>query len=136
MIDKIFFILHNAYYRDGQYGKDETPNLTVCVLLGSVLFTWLVVFMALAPHFGFEKPALAKLNTHLAGFGCLLVVYFSFYFRGRHKRIYDRYKDQRKLSTRTARVIAYISTFLLIVLPFILMIIVQRIDNGEWIKFK
>lgn len=68
MIDKFFFVLYNAYYRDGQYGKSESPKLTVCGLLGLVLFSWFL--------------------------------------------------------------------FLLIFSPFILMIVAQRIDHGEWPKFR
>jgi Ca2+/Na+ antiporter len=103
-LDKVFFLLYNYYYKDGNYkeGKFEkfVPwHYTIFILnLGSIL--WTILIMSIGIYYLFHMFVNKSYSPY---FLCISLIYFSFYYsyfinNRRYQKIYDEFKNNVKNS--------------------------------------
>ncbi len=135
MIDKLFYIIYNKYYKHGEY-KNDNPPLTVFGLffiatLCLVYLAYLVPKVTVDPT-AYEQHRLRAPHNVIFILG-LTITYFSFYYQQRYKRIYEKYKEDTRLDSISVRVTAFVIIYLAILSPFIFIILWIRIHQGMWI---
>lgn len=135
MIDKWFYIVFNSYYKHGNF-KNDHPAWTVGGIFTFAVFT---VIFALTMIYGFItksdlpfidrngyavlEPSPSKVML-LIGF---LIIYFSFFYKKRHLKIYEKYKEDELLNSVKAKRIAFLLVILVYLLPIIVPIFVHKV---------
>ncbi len=106
MINKLFYIIYNSYYKHGEY-KNDTPSLTVggifLVFFFSIGYSGLIIIKLLNDPFFLYLPKLSKpiliLFTILFG----IIVFFMFYHNKWYQEIYLTYKEDVFLNSKLAK---------------------------------
>ncbi len=134
MIDKLFYIIYNKYYKHGDY-KNDIPPLTVAGLfviavMSLIMLTWLAGKVTIDPTAYAEHRLKLPRGIFLIAIG---ITFFSFYYNSRYKAIYERYKNEAHLDSTRARVIAFIIIFLAILSPMIFSVLWIRLHEGIWL---
>jgi len=121
MIDRLFYIIYNSYYKHGKY-QNDIPPLTVfgifCMGLLSLIFT---IFLCV---YHLKDPYYFRHNPQPPGQGVIFIIsiiitYFAFYYKKRYKEIYNKFKDISSYDTKHARFLAFSFMILLILSPLI-----------------
>lgn len=107
MIDKLFFIIYHSYYRKGNY-KNDIPPLTVDGIFTISCFGIIISCKALYER-GINIPAqkMEKPMVLLVLFCTAIVVYLFFFFKRRYIKIYQKYVDDKFLSSKMAKIIGF-----------------------------
>lgn len=134
MIDKLFYIIYNSYYKHGKFHNDSPP-LTVfgifCIATNSLLM------MSVSSVYQYNDPLYLRKN-HLPNRGIWLIisvalVYFTFYHNKRYQKIYEKYSHNLAYDALLQKVIAFTTMVLLIATPFIFALIYNKLYFGSWL---
>jgi glucan phosphoethanolaminetransferase (alkaline phosphatase superfamily) len=134
-MNRLFYIIYNSYYKHGEY-KNDNPSLTVggifmgcffCIALSILnIIGWINPLYYRLPKL--SKPILF-LITILFG----IIVYFVFYHNKRYQKIYETYKENIFLNSKRAKYLGFLITILIIISPFILALVRNKICLGHWV---
>ncbi len=125
-MDFIFYIIYNAYYKDGNY-KNDMPAFTVFILFTLAFFCILLmladvkVLLTEGPYV--KELGLKKYHIYLLGLMGAVITYLMFYINKRYVNIYDTYKDSRFANGYTGKIIGWTGLFIMILSPFIFIYI-------------
>ncbi len=136
MINKLFYIIYNSYYKHGEY-KNDTPSLTVggifLVFFFSIGYSGLIIIKLLNDPFFLYLPKLSKpiliLFTILFG----IIVFFMFYHNKRYQEIYLTYKEDVFLNSKLAKLLGFFIVFFIILSPLIIGLVRNKICFGYWV---
>lgn len=120
MMDRFFFIIYNSYYKHGKNEKD-TPVVTVGMILGIAVFCLAMLVIAIA--YMITSPEL-KRPFAMEELMPVLFLYCILYYllvvkNKKYNKIYNLYKENEFLNSRTARLLAWSIVFISILSPFI-----------------
>ena len=136
MINKLFYIIYNSYYKHGEY-KNDIPSLTVggiftmCFFSISFLIVMIVGLIDNPLHYHLSilsKPILSFI-TILFG----IIVYFVFYHKKKYKKIYETYKEDVFLNSQFAKYLGFSISIFVILSPLILGLVRNKICFGYWV---
>ena len=136
MINKLFYIIYNSYYKHGEY-KNDTPSLTVggifLVFFFSIGYSGLIIIKLLNDPFFLYLPKL--INTILILFTILfgIIVFFMFYHNKRYQEIYLTYKEDVFLNSKLAKLLGFFIVFFIILSPLIIGLVRNKICFGYWV---
>lgn len=136
MINKLFYIIYNSYYKHGEY-KNDTPSLTVggifLVFFFSIGYSGLIIIKLLNDPFFLYLPKLSKpiliLFTILFG----IIVFFMFYHNKWYQEIYLTYKEDVFLNSKLAKLLGFFIVFFIILSPLIIGLVRNKICFGYWV---
>ncbi|MFB5945715.1 hypothetical protein [Albibacterium profundi] len=134
MMQKLFYIVYNSYYKHGEY-RNDVPLVTVWGIL-VVSLASLTVFGIFAVH-ALLKPT-ARLPSQIKDTWMLIYIFYSvlycvfFVFNKRYVKIYNRYKDDQFLNSKTGKAIAWAFVIFSFVSPFAFALIWNKIVFGAW----
>ena len=136
MIDRLFYIIYNKYYKHGEY-KNDIPPLTVfglflAAITALLLLMYIIIKLAIDPT-SYQQHRV-KFPFGLIFIIGLLITYFSFYYRQRYKIIYEKYKDNLNYDSLQIRIFAFVIVYLTIFSPFIYGVLWIRIYQGMWVS--
>lgn len=131
---RLFYIIYNSYYKHGEY-KDDIPTLTVG---GIFSVSFYCIELSIINIIGFINPLYQKMKisgfkSFLISIISLVIVYFLFYHKKRYDKIYERYKDDIFLNSKTAKYFGFIIIVLIILSPFLLAMLQNKILHGYWV---
>jgi hypothetical protein len=134
MIDKLFYIIYNSYYKHGSY-KNDTPPLTVFGIFTIAFFSvWGLIVDII--HWSIDKNFYIKRTPHLDHrwyiLGGALITYFLFYYNKRYKDIYLKYKDNKALDSRFVRILGFVIVIFFIFVQIIVVIVYEKFRRGDW----
>jgi hypothetical protein len=137
MLDKLYYIIFNAYYKHGT-STARSATLTVLglvvVAINSVLLLgYFAIRVAINPDYHTTKGSLQAAPGLVVS---ALLTYFFFYYRNRHLKIYEKNKNNSYYDKRIVRILAFAIWILLIISPFLFGLFWYRIHSGNWITFK
>lgn len=135
MINKLFYIIYNSYYKHGAY-KNDIPTLTVGAIFGvfflSIGYSSLIVFGWINPMY-YNLPKLSKAILSLITLLFGIIVYFVFYHEKKYQRIYIKYKEDTFLNSKSGKVFGFFFVLIIIVSPIILALARNKICAGYWV---
>lgn len=136
MIYKLFYIIYNAYYKDGNF-KNDNPSLTVGGIFTVFLFcVFLLIFLILDwinPLCQIPKVNKPIMFLVTCFFGT--IVYFIFFYKKKNILIYEKFKDNHLLNSKAAKAWGFFIVFFTMLSPIFLLMIKTKINYGWWIKF-
>lgn len=134
LLDKLFFVIYNSYYKDGGY-KNDIPSLTVGGIFGIFFLSltlsayciigWVYPEYERLPHW---SKSVLTLITLMFG----VLTYFIFYHHKRYTKIYERYKGNEFLNGRIAKFGSFTIIIIGIIFPLILALVRNKISKGHW----
>ena len=135
MIDRLFYIIYNSYYKHGNY-KNDIPPLTVFGLFAVALFSLGLCFIY--AHYLVKDPDHFIKHQPISGktvwmIGSLFLTYFLFYYNKRYKKIYEKYKHITAYDSVQYKVIAFIIIFTLICSTIIMGLVYNKLHFGWWV---
>ncbi|WP_256002024.1 hypothetical protein [Pedobacter deserti] len=130
MVNKLFYIVYNSYYKHGNYKRD-IPALTVGGIFCAVVFS---LFLTAHFMFFYEKDegkemiswlgcSKGQLIFHSIFIAAMLITYFRFFWRNTHRAIYEQFKADEYLNSRKAKFIGFAVVLFFILLPILYAII-------------
>ena len=135
MVDKLFYIIFNSYFKHGDY-KNDIPPVTVFAIFMMAIFCLGLCLLCAGylirdpNHFVKHKPLY---GYHLWFVASAVINYHLFYHKKRYRRIYEVYKDNLVYDTLLYRVAAFIVIVLLILSPFIMALFYNKLHSGHWV---
>jgi len=134
MIDRLFYIVYNSYYKHGKY-KNDIPPLTVfgifCVATFSILISIAyAIYLLKDPTYFRTHRAPSKTIYFISA---ALITYLLFYYKKRYKSIYDKFKDIEHYDTFKGKFIAFFIMVLIIISPIVFMLIYNKLYFGAWV---
>ena len=134
-MNRLFYIIYNSYYKNGEY-KDDTPSLTVG---GIFLICFFCSGLSILNIIGWVDPLyyhmkLSKTTVFLEIILFGSIVYFLFYHNKRYQRIYEKYKEDAFLNSQLAKFIGFFIVILIMISPFMLALVHDRIFLGHWMR--
>ena len=132
MVDKLFYVIFNKYYENGHFKKGNpvvtTGGIfTICLVMIFKTID-LIVLYSEDLYVKLEKPnPFITLLTVLAAGS---VIYFVFFFRDRHMRIYEKFSDNNFLNSKLATVLGFATVIALILSMFIVGFVRHLILSG------
>ena len=135
MIDKIFYIIYNSYYKHGEY-KNDIPPLTVFGIFFYSIYSIIMLTVTFIDFIFDSKTYFSHGNQTFFKFVmCGLITFFAFYYRKRYQAIYNRYKDNGFYNSKKAKFLAFTFIILVCLSPMIFAILSVRIKQGVWVTF-
>ena len=133
MIDRLFYIIYNSYYKHGNF-KNDIPPLTVfglfCMALFSITLCFVYAFYLISdPTYFRHNPPLGKSIYFIAS---IVLTYLGFYRKKRYKTIYDRFKHIQSYDQLPVKILAFTIVLLVIISPIVGAFVFNRIYFGEW----
>lgn len=136
MINKLFYIIYNSYYKHGEY-KNDIPSLTVGgIFLGcffSISFLIVIIIGLIDDPLHYRLPKLSKPILFLITILLGIIVYFVFYHKKKYKKIYETYKKDVFLNSQFAKYLGFTISFIIIISPLILGLVRNKIFFGYWV---
>ena len=134
MIDKLFFIIYNSYYKHGSY-KNDIPPLTVFGIFTIAFYSvWALIVDII--HWSIDENFYIKRTPHLDNrwyiLGGAVITYFLFYFNKRYKKIYLKYKENKLLDSKSVKVLGFTIMVFFILLQLIVIVIYENFRRGNW----
>lgn len=139
MIDKLFYIIYNSYYKHGEY-KNDNPSLTVGGIFVGCFFG---IGLSIKSIINFTNPLFDPVNNPAAKASkplmllvtliCGVLVYFVFYHNKRYQKIYEQFKEDGFLNSKLAKYLAFTTAILIIISPLILALLYNKICRGYWV---
>lgn len=133
-MDKLFFVIFNSYYKDNQF-KNDNPPLTVGGLFFGLFFGLYVTFYyCYILYLDIEtRQGPTDSAAILLGFLSVLTTYFVFFGNRRYMTIYEKYKDDIALRSKTTKFFCFFLVFFLILSSLFLIAIRNKLLFGNWI---
>jgi len=135
-MNRLFYIIYNSYYKHGKYNNDN-PSLTVggmfLVFFLSICLdiAFLIKLMEDPLFLNFPKKSKPIMLLVISMFGS--IVYFLFFYNQKHHKIYEIYKEDVFLNSKTAKYLGFFIVFFTIVSPLIIGLIRNKIYFDYWI---
>jgi hypothetical protein len=134
MIDRLFYIIYNTYYKHGNF-KNDIPPLTVfglfCMALFSVTLCFVYAFYLIGdPTYFRHNP---PIGTGIYFIASIVLTYLLFYRNKRYETIYNRYKHIQTYDQWSVKIMAFAFVFLLIFSTFLGLLIFNKIYFGNWL---
>jgi hypothetical protein len=135
MIDRLFYIIFNSYYKNGGY-KNDIPPFTVALIFGMALFSLIfdlniIINWIINPTFLVRGGS--KISTSLQAYLSLFGIYIWFFYKKRYISIYAKYINSEFLNSLTAKFIAFFTIKILILSPILIGVIKNKIVLGRWL---
>ncbi len=132
MINKLFYIIYNTYYKHGNY-KNDIPPLTVFGIFYTAIVSTcfsMITGIAMVNDPIFFNQHLPKIIMPLLLITSVAITYFSFYYKKRYKLIYNKYKDNLNYDSLFSKILAFTIIVILIISPFIIVLIRNKMYFG------
>jgi len=133
-MDRLFYIVFNSYYKHGTY-KNDIPPLTVfgifCIAIFSNLLLLRDVILLLNDPMYFRTHKASGIIPYLIA--SAIITYFTFYYRKRYVKIYERYCHITLYNGILAKMIAFTLMIFLISLPILFALLYNKFYFGNWI---
>jgi len=133
-MDRLFYIVFNSYYKHGTY-KNDIPPLTVfgifCIAIFSNLLLLRDVILLLNDPMYFRTHKASSIIPYLIA--SAIITYFTFYYKKRYVKIYERYCHITLYSGILAKIIAFATIIFLISLPVLFALLYNKFYFGNWI---
>lgn len=123
MLTKLFFIIYNTYYRNGNF-KNDIPPLTVGGIF--LIFFFCTGMSIHATLRLLEINSLASTDVMSPRFATVIVLgsvvttYTLFFMNKKYTIIYEKFKDDIFLNSFFGKVLGFLIVILGIILPFVL----------------
>jgi hypothetical protein len=135
-MNKLFYIIYNAYYKHGEY-KNDIPSLTVggifSIFFFSIGYSSLIIIKLINDPFFLHLPKLSKPIMSLITILFGIIVYFIFYYGKKYQKIYETYKEDVFLNSKLAKGLGFFFVFLIILSPLIIGLIRNKIYFSYWV---
>jgi hypothetical protein len=129
---KLFYVLSYSY---SNKGKDFGQG-TFLTVYGIFVITIFCCFLTLKILFDIITANQYK-HIQLNSFASITVItalfYFMFLYKKRYQSIIEKYRNHPKLHTQHSKWISFGVVFLLILSPFIVALITNKIRSGNWV---
>lgn len=134
-MDKLFYIIYNTYYKKEEHERGVSPTtlfgiFTIAFFCLGLCFLFGAYLVQDPDHFIKHKPTA---GTNILVIASAVTTYFMFYHKKRFLVIYDKYKDNPVYKTLPCRILAFTIVFLLIVSPFIMGLVYNKLHTGHWV---
>ncbi len=133
---KLFFVIFNSYYKYNNYRDNIATSFTVCGLFALSIFclsiSALTIFSVLSNNY-YKPPKFNFFSSILGTAVCLVISYLLFFYKDKHKEIFEMYKDDAYLTSSVPYRLGNGFLILCMLSPFILVLIRNKIILGRWV---
>lgn len=129
---KLFYVLSYSYSNKGRDFGQKT-FLTVYGIFCITIFCCFLTIKILFDIITANKFKHIELNVFVSITVITALFYFMFFYKKRYQDIIEKYRNHPQLHTQHSKWVSFIIVFLLILLPFIVALIGNKIRSGNWV---
>jgi len=129
---KLFYVLSYSYSNKGRDFGQKT-FLTVYGIFGITIYCCFLTIKILFDLITANKFKHIELNVFVSITVITALFYFMFFYKKRYQDIIEKYRNYPKLHTQRSKWISFGVVFLLILSPFIVALITNKIRSGNWV---
>ncbi len=132
---KLFYILYKHYNikSNGSSGGGALGTFGILLLTFFCLFLSFEVLIGIVVEPYSRKMFFNKDLTMTIFCGLSISIYLLFFHSKKHLRLYTKFKEDAFLNSRQAALLGWITVVFLILSPFILILIKNKVFFGNWV---